>query len=92
LSATIQDISAADASTPIRGDVRNAKVSFIDREAGDKVLCSNLPVGWSVRGRHNRNGDLQLEREHRLVGFSLVHDRIVVDGYYDRNDSGDNAW
>ena len=92
LSATIQDISAADASDTDPGDVRNAKVSFIDREAGDKVLCSNLPVGLvsagdATTGTATCNWSASIGSSDS-VSFTIG---IVVDGYYDRNDSGDNA-
>src|SRR5438093_7316716 len=47
LSATIQDTTAVDSiSDPNAGDIRNAKVTFVDRATGTPFAgCSNLSVG-----------------------------------------------
>jgi hypothetical protein len=45
LSATIQD-PAATTSDPAYGDIRNARVTFVDRLTGNVFSgCANLPVG-----------------------------------------------
>ena len=45
LSATIQDV-ATTTSDPAYGDIRNARVTFIDRLTGNVFSgCANLPVG-----------------------------------------------
>src|SRR5205814_1521402 len=47
LSATVQDITAVPGDPsydPYAGDVRNAKVTFINRDTG-AVIAANVPVG-----------------------------------------------
>src|SRR5207247_11386504 len=40
LAATIQDITAIDPGDPTPGDIRNAVVDFINRDAGNALLCT----------------------------------------------------
>ncbi len=91
LSATIQDISAAVLSDADPGDVRNAKVSFVDRDSG-AILCSSLPVGL-VSAADLKTGTATCNWSANIGSADSAQYTIgvVVDGYYTRNDSNDDA-
>lgn len=93
LSATIKDITAVPgdaAYDPYLGDIRNATVTFINRD-NNSIIASNIPVGlvnnndptigtavynWSV----NISGDAQQ--------FTIG---VIVGNYYCRNSSDDDV-
>ena len=97
LSATIRDITAetSDAAyDPNAGDIRNATVTFINRDAADVPLagCVNVPVQL-VNLSDPKTGTVtcnwsanigNLDSDSFTIG-------IVVNNYYDRNASTDNA-
>jgi hypothetical protein len=50
LAATIRDISAVDpASDPNAGDIRNASVTFVNRDTG-AVIAANVPLNLVTAG------------------------------------------
>ena len=90
---TIKDITAETgdpATDTFEGDIRNAKVSFVDRDGG--VIASNLSVGLvdpsdtkTVTVTFNWNVN---------IGFADSLDYtigIIVSNYYTRNSSFDNV-
>ena len=99
LSAAVLDITAAadDPATDANaGDVRNAKVTFVDRETGTPFAgCSNLPVGL-VNADDSKTGvatcttSLTIPNGNQTGGeqFSVG---IVVTGWYTRNDAADDT-
>ncbi len=96
LAATIQDITAAvgdPAFDPYAGDIRNARVTFVDRMNGDAPVSPALPVvlidpGVPTTGSVVYNWqDVDIgnaDSESFEIG-------IVVDHYYWRNDMADNV-
>ena len=94
LSATIQDITAATgdpAYDPYGGDIRNATVSFIDRDNGNAVIAT-VPVGLVNSGdlltgtaTYNWATDIgSADSKQFTIG-------IRVNNYYTRNSSDDNT-
>jgi hypothetical protein len=94
LSATVQDITAVigdPAYDAYPGDIRNAKVSFINRDT-NTVIVSNLPVGLvssgdTKTGAATYNWSVNIgtnDSQQYTIG-------IIVSGYYTRNASTDNA-
>jgi hypothetical protein len=93
LSATIRDITAVagdPAYDPYAGDIRNAKVTFINRD-NNTVIASNLPVGLvgtdTQTGTATYNWSVNLGTQNSqsyTVG-------IIVTNYYTRNSSADNT-
>jgi hypothetical protein len=93
LATTVQDISitpdAAGDTWP--GDIRNANVTFVDRDNANAVLCT-ASVGLV------NPGDLQTGAASCNVTVNLgaadsttLHVGIVVDNWYTRNSSEDNT-
>jgi hypothetical protein len=98
LSAAVLDVTATNdaAGDTDAGDIRNAKVTFVDRETGLPLAgCSNLPVGL-VNAGDTKTGvatcstTLSIPNGNNTGGaqFSIG---IVVDGYYTRNDAADDT-
>jgi hypothetical protein len=94
LAATVQDISVTpDATGDVDpGDIRNATVTFIDRDTKTPIAgCTNLPVGLV------NPGDLQTGTATCSWSASISGDAqvftvgIVVNDYYTRNASGDDV-
>jgi hypothetical protein len=92
LRAVIQDITAVDPDAdPDPGDIRNATVSFVNRDSG-AVIASGLPVTLIDAGdpktgvaSHDWTVDLgSSNSESFTIG-------IVVDGYYTRNSPADDT-
>jgi hypothetical protein len=94
LSATVQDIIAVTgdpAYDAYPGDIRNAKVSFINRDT-NTVIVSNLPVGLvssgdTKTGAATYNWSVNIgtnDSQQYTIG-------IIVSGYYTRNASTDDA-
>lgn len=96
LSGTIKDITAEpidSAYDVFAGDIRNASVTFINRDTNTAVPgCSNLPVGLvdpsdQTVGTATCNWNLNLGVADSL-DFTIG---IIVSAYYTRNDSGENT-
>ncbi len=90
LSATIQDISAVDNSDTNPGDIRNATVSFVNRETG--VVLATAPVGLvssgdTKTGTATANVSLSTGSANSAT-FTIG---IIVNNYYNRNSSEDNT-
>jgi len=94
LSATIQDISAVSGD-PVYdaypGDIRNAQVTFINRDTG-AIIASNLPVGLvsstdTRTGTATYNWNVNLGTQNSQ-SFSVG---VIVNNYYTRNSSTDDA-
>ena len=97
LSATIRDITAetGDATTdPFAGDIRNAKVTFVNRDSSNAPItgCVDMPVQL-VSSSDIKTGTVtcnwtanigQSDSDQFTIG-------IVVSNYYNRNASTDNA-
>ena len=94
LSATIQDITAVPADPaydPYPGDIRNAKVTFINRD-NNTVIVSDLPVGLvspgdTKTGTATYNWSINIgtaDSQQYTIG-------IIVTNYYTRNASTDDT-
>jgi hypothetical protein len=94
LSATIQDITAVvgdPAYDANAGDIRNAKVTFVDRDAANAVLCT-APVGL-VNLADTKTGTVTCNWSAN-IGSSDSNSftiGIIVNNYYTRDASADNA-
>ncbi|PYM06291.1 MAG: hypothetical protein DMD82_09150 [Candidatus Rokuibacteriota bacterium] len=94
LSATIQDITAVtgdpayDANS---GDIRNAKVTFINRD-NSSVIASNLPVGL-VSASDTKTGTATFNWNVDIGTASSQSYTIgvIVNNYYTRNVSDEDA-
>jgi len=93
LVATIQDITATgeagDDSYP--GDIRNATVTFVNRDASNATLCT-APV-LLVNGSDTKTGSVTCTFTGTVgtTGSTEYTVGIVVGGYYTRNASTDNT-
>ncbi len=97
LSATVRDITAetSDAAyDPTAGDIRNATVTFVNRDAANAPIagCANLPVQL-VNAADPKTGTVTCNWSANIGNadsdsFTIG---IVVNNYYDRNASTDNA-
>jgi hypothetical protein len=95
LRATIQDITAVlPSSDPNAGDIREARVTFVDRDAADAPFsdCVDLPVTLISVG-DPKVGTASCTRTFDIGSadskpFTIG---IVVNRYYTRNDSADNG-
>jgi len=94
LAATIQDITAVPGDTAYdayAGDIRNATVTFVNRDAGNATLCT-APVGLvslsdTRTGTATCNWNASIgsaDSDQYTVG-------VVVNSYYKRNSSDDNT-
>ncbi|PYL38624.1 MAG: hypothetical protein DMF34_06310 [Verrucomicrobia bacterium] len=94
LSATVQDITAVPtdlAYDPYPGDIRNATVTFVNRDNGNAVIAT-VPVGLVSAGdtktgtaTYNWNVDIgSADSVQYTVG-------IIVGNYYTRNASADDT-
>jgi predicted alpha-1,2-mannosidase len=95
LSAAILDITAADPGADgYPGDIRNARVTFLDRDSNTPFPgCSDLPVGL-VDPADTKTGTAVCNTRlaaSNTTGASQYAVGIVVNGYYTRNSSEDNA-
>jgi photosystem II stability/assembly factor-like uncharacterized protein len=95
LSAAILDATALPTTDPRydpnAGDIRNAKVTFINEDKG-QVLCSNLPVGLVSTG-DTKTGIATCSTTLSVdnTGAAQYTIGIVVSGYYTRNSAEDNT-
>jgi hypothetical protein len=96
LSATIRDITAVagdPAYDPNAGDIRNATVTFVNRDTNTAFTgCSNLPIGLvsagdTKTGTATCNTTLAVSNATGATQYTVG---IVVNGYYTRNHSTDN--
>ncbi len=93
LSANIQDITVSDGiNDPYAGDIRNAKVKFVNREGGDIsgwINVVNLVDPNDIRtGAVTFNWEVNIgtsDSESTTIGI------VVDNGYYIRNSSDDNV-
>jgi hypothetical protein len=94
LSATVKDITAVIGDPdhdPYAGDIRNATVKFVNRDAGNAVLCT-APVGL-VNSSDPKIGVATCNWTANIgnadgVAYNIG---IIVEGYYRRNSSDDNV-
>jgi len=92
LRATIQDITAAlPASDADAGDIRKATVKFVDRDAGDALLCT-ATLGL-INAADVKTASASCDWNASITSGDAAHFTIgiVVDGYYTRNASDDDA-
>jgi hypothetical protein len=94
LSATIQDISAVPsdpATDPYPGDIRKARVTFIDR-GDNSIIASNLPVGL-VTQTDTRTGTATYQWNVNLGtnDSKTITVGIIVSGYYVRDSAADDT-
>lgn len=90
LSATIKDITAVDpGSDPNAGDIRNATLTFVDRDGG--IIVSDVPIGLVdpndptvAVGTYDWNVTISGDEQDFTIG-------VIVDGYYTRNSSEDDV-
>jgi len=95
LSATIRDITAANGDPTwddFKGDIRNATVTFINRDNGQPIPGAiNLPIGLV------NAGDIKTGTATVNVPFSINGDAqqftigVIVNNYYIRDNSDDNT-
>jgi len=102
LSATVQDIAIVDPnqSPPnpdnYSGDIRNAKVTFMNRDTNTPLAgCSDLPVGMvkvgdTTTGIATCNTTLSLSNGNNSGGTQFTIG-TVVSGYYTRNSTDDDT-
>ncbi len=94
LAATIKDITAetGDAATdPFLGDIRNARVTFVNRDT-NAVIAANLPVGLvdagdTKVGTATFNWNVNIGAADS-TSFTIG---IIVTNYYARNSSDENS-
>jgi hypothetical protein len=94
LSATIQDITAVPGASEFdstAGDIRNATARFVNRDAGNAELCT-APIGL-ISSADLKTGTLSCiwNADIGKGGSNSYHVGIIVDGYYTRNSSADDA-
>jgi hypothetical protein len=96
LSATIQDITAVTgdpATDPDAGDIRKAKVTFVNRDAANAPLCTADLVPALVNASDAKTGTVLCNWSANIAGadsqaFTVG---IRVGGRYLRDDSTDDA-
>jgi hypothetical protein len=98
LSATIQDITAADpTSSPpspsddYSGDIRNASVTFVDRDAGNAVLCTASVGLVNLADKKTGTATCNWSASIGSSDSSTFTVGIVINNYYTRNSSYDDA-
>jgi hypothetical protein len=93
LSATIKDISATPdaAGDTDPGDIRNAKVTFVDRDNGN-VLAANVPVGLvSLGDTTTGTATINVALSTGPADSKSFTVGIIVVNYYTRNASEDDT-
>ena len=94
LIATIQDITAVTgdpAYDQYPGDIRNATVTFVNRDASNATLCTAAVL--LVNGSDTRTGSVTCTFTGTVgsIGSTQYTVGIVVGGYYGRNASTENT-
>jgi len=94
LSATVKDITAAvgDPSyDSYAGDIRNATVTFVNRDAGNAVIAQNVPLGLVnpadpkvAVATYNWNVTISGNAQVFTVG-------VIIGNYYTRNSSSEDV-
>ncbi len=96
LSATVKDITAETSDSAydvFAGDIRNATVTFVNRDTNTPIAgCSNLPVGL-VNLADTKTGTATCNWNVNIgSGDSMDYTiGIIVNSYYTRNASADNS-
>ncbi len=93
LAATIRDITAVDSSDPNAGDIRNARVTFVNRDTSTPISgCTNLPVGL-VNPSDTKVGTVSCNWTANIGSSDSVNYTIgiIVNHYYTRDSSDDNT-
>jgi hypothetical protein len=95
LIATISDITAVPsdpAYDPYPGDIRNATVTFVNRDASDNTLCGAAPV-LLINNSDPKTGSVTCTFTGSTgSGVSTAYTvGIVVSGYYSRNTPADDV-
>jgi len=94
LAVTVQDITATPdaAGDADFGDIRNATVTFVNRDASDAVLCTAPGVGL-VTASDTKTGTATCSWTANIgSGDSQSYTiGIIVNNYYARNSSDDNT-
>jgi len=92
LAATVQDITAVDSgSDPNPGDIRNATLTFVNRDAGNAVLCT-APIGLvNPADVKTGTGTCTWSANLGTADSLSINVGIVVNGYYTRNSAEDNV-
>jgi predicted ThiF/HesA family dinucleotide-utilizing enzyme len=94
LSATVKDISATldAAGDTDPGDIRNAKVTFVDRDNGNAVLAANVPVGLvSIGDTTTGTATINVAMSTGPADSKSFTVGIIVVNYYTRNASEDDT-
>lgn len=95
LVATIQDITAVTgdlATDAYPGDIRNATVTFVDRDNGNAVFCSTGPIQLlDPADLKAGTGSCQWTTDIGSADSVSYSIGIVIGGYYTRNSSADDA-
>ncbi len=94
MSATIKDISATpDAAGDVDpGDIRNAKVTFVDRDNGGAVLAANVPVGLVSSGDTTTGtATINVALSTGSADSKSFTVGVIVVNYYTRNASEDDT-
>ena len=92
LAATIQDITAVDpVSDPDAGDIRNADVMFVNRDAGNSILCT-ASVGL-VNPSDTKTGTATCNWNANIGSADSTSYTvgIIVNNYYTRDATADNT-
>jgi hypothetical protein len=97
LSATVRDISAETSDSAydsLSGDIRNAKVTFVNRDAGNAPIagCIDMPVQL-VNAADLKTGTVTCNWSANIGtadsdSFTIG---VVVNNYYSRNNSADDV-
>ena len=90
LSTTIKDITAVDpGSDPYPGDIRNATLSFVDRDGG--TIVTDVPIGLVdpndptvAVGTYDWETTISGDAEDFTIG-------IIINNYYTRNSSEEDV-
>jgi len=97
LSANIQDITVNLSNTlhdPYAGDIRNAKVMFVDRDNSNAPISGWIQVADLINPSDNRTGTVSYEwlvDIGQQTSESFTVGVIVDTGYYIRNSSEDDT-
>jgi hypothetical protein len=95
LAATVKDITAATGDPAWdgnAGDIRKAKVAFVNRDTG-AILAANVPVGLvsatdSTVGTATANVTITVPASQTSLSMTIG---VIITGYYTRNCGADNS-
>ncbi len=88
LSANVQDINDGN-----RGDIRNATLTFVDRDNGDNVIAGPFQISDLVNPGDTTLGTVSWPWNVDIGSATseTFHIGFIVNGYYTRNSSADNT-